>query len=168
MSEQETVIKGSEARKQSTLFEVGEKVRCLTFELEESFVLVSNTVVAEVTAVVDIEEMTNTPDWFAGMMTWRELTIPVIVLEKILDEQAGIPASYKKIIILNTLNDLHGERFYALGCQSIPSLTMIDASRLDLSESTNEAATHVVLEGQDAVIPDMNILEKKILSVFEQ
>ncbi len=162
MNSQATIIQGAEANKQGSFGDETKAVRCLTFDFFSYHMLVPNVVVAEVTDVVKIESKKEAPEWFAGMMRWRELFVPVIIFEKLMNKEAGIPKNYKKMVVFNAPKNIGGVPFVALGCQSIPSLTVVDESRLAVSERRNAMLTPVLLDGIEYVIPDISVFEKRV------
>jgi len=162
MNQQSTIIQGIEAYKPGNLNDQKKRVRCLKFDFFSYRMLVPSVAVAEVTEVGNIEPKKGAPDWFGGMMRWRELFVPVIIFEKIMNESASIPQRYRKMVICNAPNNIGGVPFIALGCQSIPSLIMVDESQLAISERQNELLTPILLDGKEYVIPDVSIFEKRV------
>ena len=162
MNQQATIIQGAEATKPGNISDEEKRIRCLSFDFFSYHMLVPSVVVAEVTEVGKIEPKKGAPDWFAGMMRWRELFVPVIIFEKIMNEAAATPSSYRKMVIFNAPENIGGVPFIAVGCQSIPSLNIVDESRLAVSERHNELLTSILLDGEEYVIPDISVFEKRV------
>jgi chemosensory pili system protein ChpC len=166
MNQDINVIQGAEARKAGSVVGQEKKVRCLTLNFFSYKMLIPNASVAEVTDISKIEPRLGAPEWFGGMMKWREQEIPVLVFEKVMNIDASKPQKYRRVIILNTPNNKGCAPFLALGCQSIPSLTMVEESRLGLSERKSEQAVHIKLDGEEYIIPDVSLLEERVSQVM--
>jgi chemotaxis signal transduction protein len=162
MNQQATIIQGAEANQPGNIADKEKRVRCLAFDFFSYRMLVPSVAIAEVTDVKNIESKKGAPNWFAGMMRWREVFVPVIIFEKIMNETASIPKSYKKMIIFNAPNNIGGMHFIAVGCQSIPSLIVVDESRLAVSEKHHELLTCILLDGEEYVIPNISVFEKRV------
>lgn len=166
MNQDINVIQGAEARKAGSVVGQEKKVRCLTLNFFSYKMLIPNASVAEVTDISKIEPRLGAPEWFGGMMKWREQEIPVLVFEKVMNIDASKPQKYRRVIILNTPNNKGCAPFLALGCQSIPSLTMVEESRLGISERKSEQAVHIKLDGEEYIIPDVSLLEERVSQVM--
>ena len=60
-----------------------DKVRSLWVPLREMNLLLPNVAVAEIGSYRAPEARADMPEWFLGMVKWREKTIPVISLEAV-------------------------------------------------------------------------------------
>ena len=166
MYQNTNVIHGVEAKKAGSVAGQENRVRCLTLNFFSYKMLLPNAAVAEVTGITKIEPRLGAPEWFGGMMTWREQLIPVLVFEKVMNIEASKPQQYRRVIILNAPNNQGCAPFIALGCQSIPSLTLVDESRVSLSERKSSAVTHIQLDGDEYIIPIVSVLEEKVNQVM--
>lgn len=160
------VIHGVEAEKTGGISEQENKVRCLTLNFFSYKMLIPNASVAEVTDITKIEPRLGAPEWFGGTMLWREQEIPVLVFEKIMNIEASKPQQYRRVIILNAPKNQGCSPFIALGCQSIPSLTLVEETRVSLSERKSEQVTHIKLDGEEYIIPNISVLEEKVSEVM--
>ncbi len=166
MNQKSNIIQGVEAKKTRNIASQDDRVRCLTLNFFSYKMLIPNASVAEVTELNNIQPLLGAPEWFGGLMKWREQDIPVIVFEKIMNIEASKPQKYRRVLILNTPNNKGCSPFIALGCQSIPSLTMIDEARLAIGSKKSEQATHIKLDGEDYIIPKITFLEDKVSEVM--
>lgn len=168
MNQDINVIHGVEAIKEGSNAGQENKVRCLTLNFFSYKMLIPNASVAEVTDISKIEPRLGAPEWFGGLMKWREQEIPVLVFEKIMNIDASKPQQYRRVIVLNAPNNKGGAPFLALGCQSIPSLTMVDEERLDVSDRKSEQVFHIKLDGEEYIIPKISLLEDKVSEVMAE
>lgn len=168
MNQSSNIIYGAEAKKTGSVVGQEKKVRCLTLNFFSYKMLIPNAAVAEVTEITQVDPKLGAPEWFGGMMKWREQTIPVLIFEKIMNIDASKPQNYRRFIILNAPNNKGCSPFIALGCQSIPSLNMIDESRVDITSKNSEQATHIRLDNEEYIIPRVSYLEDKVSEVMEE
>ena len=166
MNQKSNVIHGVEAVKSKNISSQDDRVRCLTLNFFSYKMLIPNASVAEVTEVNNIQPMLGAPEWFGGMMKWREQDVPVVIFEKVMNVDASKPQNYRRVLILNTPNNKGCSPFIALGCQSIPSLTMIDEARVNITDKKSEQATYITLDGEDFLIPKISFLEDKVTEVM--
>ncbi len=144
------------------------QVRCLTLSFFSYKMILPNALVAEVTEMGKIEPHLGAPEWFAGMMNWREQEIPVVIFERIMNPQASKPQNYRRVIILNAPDNKGCAPFIALGCQSIPSLLMVDESWVASSDLKDEQVVHIKLDGEQYIIPRIDYLEQQVSSVMTE
>lgn len=166
MAQNSNIIHGVEAKKSRNIASQDDRVRCLTLNFFSYKMLIPNASVAEVTELSDIQPVLGAPEWFGGMMKWREQDVPVVIFEKIMNIKASKPQKYRRILILNTPNNKGCSPFIALGCQSIPSLTLIEESRVAATGKESEQATHIKLDGEDYIIPAISYLEDQVSEVM--
>jgi len=168
MKHKNNIIHGIEAKKSRSVTGQDDRVRCLTLNFFSYKMLIPNASVAEVTELSNIQPLLGAPEWFGGMMTWREQDVPVVIFEKVMNIAASKPQKYRRVLILNTPNNKGCSPFIALGCQSIPSLTMIEEAHVTISDKKSEQATHIKLDGEDYIIPKISYLEDRVSEVMDQ
>ena len=167
MNQNTNIIQGVEAHKSGGNINLDTQIRCLTLNFFSYKMILPNAVVAEVTEMGKIEPRLGAPDWFAGTMLWREQETPVLVFEKIMNPDASKPQNYRRVIILNAPENKGCAPFIALGCQSIPSLSMVDESRVSPSELKDEQVVHIKLDGEQYIIPRIDYLEQQVSIVMD-
>jgi chemotaxis signal transduction protein len=168
MKQKTNIIQGAEATTIAEHSGRGRKIRCLTMNFFSYKMLLPNVSVAEVTSIKVIEPRLGAPEWFGGMMKWREQEIPALVFEKIMNIKASKPQNYRRLIILNAPNNKGCAPFIGLGCQSIPSMAMIDETRVTTTNKKSEHGTYIKLDGEEYIIPDIPNLEGKVCEVMSQ
>lgn len=167
MNQKSNIIHGIEAKISKSVTDLDDRVRCLTLNFFSYKMLIPNACVAEVIEPTNIEPLLGAPEWFGGMLKWREQDVPVVVFEKVMNIAASKPQKYRRVLILNTPNNKGCSPFIALGCQSIPSLNIIDESRVTIADKKSEQATHIKLDGENYIIPKISFLENKVSEVME-
>lgn len=85
-----------------------------------------------------------------------------------MNSDASKPQSYRRVLILNTPNNKGCSPFIALGCQSIPSLTLIEEDRIAARDKKSEEAAHIKLDGENYIIPNISLLEAMVSKVMAE
>ncbi|MDX2507889.1 MAG: chemotaxis protein CheW [Gammaproteobacteria bacterium] len=160
------IIHGAEAKMAGSNAGQDETVRCLTLNFFSYKMLLPNAAVAEVTGATRIEPRLGAPEWFGGMMKWREQEVPVVVFEKVMNIAASKPQSYRRVIILNAPNNKGCAPFIALGCQSIPSLNLLDDTCVAPTNNKSDLVTYIKLYGEEYIIPKISLLEEMVSEVM--
>ncbi len=168
MDQNSIIIRGIEAKKSRNVASQDDRVRCLTLNFLSYKMLIPNASVAEVTEPGNIQPLLGAPEWFGGMLKWREQDIPVVIFEKVMNINASKPQKYRRVLILNAPNNKGCSPFIALGCQSIPSLNLIDEARVAPSDKNNEYVSYIKLDGEDYIIPKISFLEDKVSEVMAE
>ncbi len=166
MDHSSNIIRGVEAKKTRNIASQDDRVRCLTLNFLSYKMLIPNASVAEVTEPGNIQPLLGAPEWFGGMIRWREQDVPVVIFEKIMNINASKPQKYRRVLILNSPNNKGCSPFIALGCQSIPSLNLIDETRVTTSDKKNELVAYVKLDGENYIIPKISFLEDRVSEVM--
>jgi len=138
-------------------------------------VILPNTAVAEIIPYIKPEALSDAigrsaPDWLLGMIAWRGISIPLISIETIFGGHYEQQSKRSSIAIINAVGDAAGVPFFAIVTQGIPRLLQVSGDTLSVIDETGEnnkaVACHVVLEGDVAVIPDMDEVETMLKNVF--
>lgn len=148
--------------------DVASAIRSLLIPLDGQFMLVPNSAVAEILTYRETRAIPGSPEWFIGMLSWRNQTIPVVSYEAIAGAAAPAPNPRTRLAVFNTVGANPAYlRFYAVLTQGFPSLINIDkASIAPLSgeESlTGGVASKVLVAGRPASIPDLDHIESLLV-----
>ncbi|MEW8499002.1 MAG: chemotaxis protein CheW, partial [Candidatus Thiodiazotropha taylori] len=113
------------------------------------------------------------PEWFLGHLAWRGVMIPVVSYEGLLGEPVVEPGYRGRILILNALGDHERISHIGMAVHAIPSLVRVSADNVvpvnpQLDEPQPLIRQHVELDMSPAVIPDMDEIERQVLSVIEE
>ena len=144
-------------------------VRSLLLPLSGGFLLVPNTAVAEVTSYVSPTAVPEAPAWLRGMVSWRGHLLPMISFEALLGEAPDRSEGDLRMAVFNTLNGTTELPFLAVRISGIPRL--LQASRTGVVRREQAGASQagvlsrVSVGGVDAVIPDLDVLERLLLNL---
>ncbi len=143
-------------------------VRGLLIPLADCRLLLPSVAVAEVVPAASVTRVAPAPAWLAGSMEWRFLSIPVLSFEAM---SGALPAPQRRnrhqVAVLRAVGDLDS-KFYGVLIQGIPTLIQVRESELTLLPMKRESAevtARVEVAGQLALIPDLDVLERRIMEL---
>ena len=101
-----------------------------------------------------------------GEVYWRGLQLPLLSFERLLGGPVPGMGAESRILVFNTLQEGLALDFYAVLIQGIPRPLTLDASllRADLQQTTVWDMDVVQLDGHVLFIPDLQALERWLLS----
>lgn len=142
-------------------------VRSLLIPISEGQLLIPGAIVAEVTNYKKPEPLTGTfPQWFLGMVLWRNQHVPVVSIEEFLTVGATSPIQKStRLIILYGLEASQYMPFYAFIAADIPrTLAVKDAilSNGQKSEKDGLEFDVEITEHGRALLPDLSNLENTL------
>ncbi len=142
-------------------------VRCLVLPLNNTSLLVPNTMVAEVIDYRATEAAGQTPEWLTGLLSWRGRSVPVISFERLVGRQTSLLNEGRRYVICNTVNPESRIPFIALEVQGIPHLVMVNNEMLEHDGRSNQAEpavlAHLRLNEESMLVPNMDVLEKMLV-----
>ena len=144
------------------------EVASLIIPLEKYNLLVPNASVAEIVPHVDTEKTEDSPEWVAGNIVWRNLSLPCISYEKLIGQLEGNIAEGDRIAIFNTVSDSFGKRFYGMSISGIPRLARVIETEIVEEEAEKSVfeKMHVKVNGEACIIPDLEAIEKLLGSAL--
>lgn len=147
---------------------VQDKVRSLWVPLREMNLLLPNIAVAEIGSYRVPEAQADMPEWFLGMVKWREQRIPVISLEAVCGLSVPSNPVFSRLMIVNSVCPDSTIKHYAVVTAGLPGLIQFgDDTADEVVEYDDDALQCIVRIGQEeAVIPDLeylqNLLEQQL------
>lgn len=143
-------------------------IHCITIPLHEEMVLLPNAAIAEIVAYIEPTTIDDAPKWFLGYIIWREIRIPLIAIEAMSGKKVEAAKENSRIAVLNTLNGNADLAYVAILSQGIPSLALVSEDGIeeqtDLSDHSAIGAI-VNVDGIDALIPDMDEIEQRLIDL---
>ena len=130
--------------------------------------LVPSTVVAEIVPFDRAEPVEDGPEWLWGDVVWRGLSIPALSLAPLLGRpDTPAHAERRHMAVFNTLGGNPALPFYAVVIGGIPHMVQAGADSVtaidDDSSGGGLALRHVRVQGQRAMIPDLDRIEAMLL-----
>lgn len=144
--------------------EKSSEVRGLLLPLSDRSLLIPNVLIAEVVETIrHVEPVHDAPSWLLGVISWRELKLPLISFESAETSYSGkYRISY--IAVINAIGGRENCKFLAVALRGLPSAIKIDDQiDYDLSVQPEGLELSAVKLGQvQARIPDLQGLENKL------
>lgn len=142
-------------------------VRSQIIPIGGGHLVLPNTAVAEVINYSEPAPIAEGPEWLLGLLSWRERDVPLLSFEVMCGQPKPPVPVRAKIVVLNALGGNPDLNFFAVLVQGIPQLANIDESRIAAMDYTPEAdsaiLSRVVVDGETAVIPDLDGIEQRLL-----
>lgn len=141
-------------------------IHCLTIPLHNETALLPNAAIAEVIAYKAPTPVDDAPEWFLGYIEWREKRVPLISFESVSGKKVKAPVKNSRIAVLNTLNGNVQLPYVGILSQGIPSLAIVQEQGLEDKGSKDDRAAvgaFVELGGMEALIPDIDEIEKRLI-----
>ncbi len=150
-----------------------ETVRSLFVPIESDNLLIPNAAIAEITSSVDphpLKGRKKVPKWFLGTIDWREQIVPVFSYEALTGGEIPPPTINTRVAVLKAHNNIDKMPYMAIVTQKIPRLvTVYEESIEPLGENKKLNKTeiaHVLANGEPAVIPNLEEIEKMLLKYY--
>lgn len=137
--------------------EQGNFVHCMLIPLEQRYLLLPNTVVAEVLPIPKLNQQSQS----RIKISWREQDMPIVDLEQLLGQQSHT-SSASKVCIVNALNRDSELTVYAFPCWGAPQLITVNEFALQPThDETHSEYIHCQLKigNKVAVIPQLDNIE---------
>lgn len=148
-----------------------EEVASLLIPVQGRLLLAPNVTVAEIVPVPPVVPVADAPAWYLGNCTWREQTIPVLSFEMMNgEEQPGI-APRSRLAVLNTTGLHEALPFLAILTQGLPRLARVTEEEISERDDTDHKPfelMQVSWAGEEAVIPDVDAMERAFLDYLHQ
>jgi chemosensory pili system protein ChpC len=128
-----------------------------------------NLTVAEIIPYQDAEDVADMPDWYLGMMLWRNQKIPLISFDAINGETIDSPSPDQRIAVINSINDDERLHFFGVVTEGVPRLmrVMADEMSTDAGEEPGPAElSRVMISGERAAIPDIDYIHNELLKLL--
>jgi chemosensory pili system protein ChpC len=140
------------------------EVRGVLLPLQEGQLLLPNAAVCEVVSYRAPSAIENDkPNWLLGKFSWRNNDIPLVSFETLLGRDSGTIGHRARVAICNTLNGDETLPYIGILLRSAPHLVRITEEAIapfPHSDPLNEmVSSHVVVNGVEALIPDLDALE---------
>jgi len=141
----------------------------LLLPVSGKYLVLPTVALAEITPMPPVRPVAEGPNWLLGWINWRELDIPVVSFEGINDEPFAPANIGQRIAVVNGVVDSDRMAFYAIALQAMPRLFRI--AEEDVQENPDAVkgvaeSMAVYAEGTPALIPDLEYIERQLLSVL--
>ncbi len=143
-----------------------EEVASLLIPLQGRMLLAPNVTVAEIVPVSQVIPVQDAPAWYLGNCSWREQTIPLLSFEVMNGEEKPGVVSRSRFAVINTTGLHDALPFIAILTQGLPRLARVTEEEITEREDADKKPfelMHVSWAGEEAVIPDIEAMERTFL-----
>lgn len=153
---------------QKSLHYEGLNVRAVLLPLRGVNLLLPNAAVSEVISYKEPEEKSRSASqWLLGSYVWRQQIIPLIQFEVMASAMmAKARGQRSRVAVVNTLNGSEELPYVGLVLNDIPHLVRVHEDIIQPVKKPRKlgecVARQVTLSGEEAWIPDLDVLEKLV------
>jgi chemosensory pili system protein ChpC len=126
-----------------------------------------NAAVAEIVQYSPVTAVPDAPEWLLGLLSWREKTIALLSFELASRQDKPAANARAKIAVLNAPGGDPELHFFAILTQGVPRLMSVDESKIAPIEHETETdpliLSRVIVNGEPAIIPNLDVLERMLL-----
>ena len=146
------------------------EIRGVMIPLQGMQLLLPNAAVAEVIDYREPDATPDQPDWVLGTISWRQRTLSVVRLEKLLGQSELASGARQRIIVCHTLSEGARRPFVGIVATSIPRLTrvredVLQGQAMEEDDPSDLVHTRLSIDEQAALIPDLAGLERRLAEV---
>ena len=144
------------------------EIRGLLIPLEGDQLLLPNAAVAELIDYREPQKGARDSDWYQGVISWRQRTLPVISLEPLMNRPLSGSSQRKRIVVCHTLGDAAKRPFLGIVANAIPRLVRIrEENIVPIAQQSEGESDWLILarlevDGEAAAIPDLSGLEQRV------
>ncbi|MCP3868976.1 MAG: chemotaxis protein CheW [Gammaproteobacteria bacterium] len=148
------------------------EVRGVLLPLRAGQLLIPNASLCEVVGYQHPEDIDGkSPDWLLGTVHWRQRNVPLVSFESLTGASVKPVGQRARIAMCYTLNGNSDRPFIGILLRSIPHLVRVMESVIkplgDPEEFGPMVAGHLQIGGQEAWIPDMDVLESALEDILD-
>jgi len=128
-----------------------------------------NVTVAEIIPYEQARFIENMPEWYLGMLSWRNQEIPLVSFDAINDGSVVSQSSDQRIAVINCIVDDERMHFFGIVTEGVPRLmrVMADEMSSDSEEQCGPAeVARVMISGERAAIPDIEYIQQVITKLM--
>ena len=134
-------------------------VRCMLLPLTAINLLIPNSAVAEIIGYSEPRELNGSSDWFPGVVLWRGVYVPVVVVERMCEMAESSVGPRARIAIVYNPEKDPDLPYLGIQMQDIPRAYLADPDTTESGSSEGLSPyllTRVDAEEQARVIPDVD------------
>ncbi|MDR3417847.1 MAG: chemotaxis protein CheW [Nevskia sp.] len=152
---------------------VPQQLYAVLVALQSDTLLLPNLAVAEVVAMQNLRPLSGSPAWFAGLLSWQGLELPVARFELLNNGGADLPGRRTRIAIINAVSTRLSAGRYGLLAEGYPHLVTLNRAALRPAELRPQDSPGLVLSrvkvaSQEALIPNLERIEQEMAAVLSE
>ncbi len=146
-------------------------VRCMLLQLTSLNLLIPNSAVAEIIGYSTPRRLPDSSDWFSGVVLWRGVYVPVVVVEQMCNISTAQVGPRARIAIVYNPDKDPDLPYIGVHMQDIPRAYLAEAESMESGSDENLSPyliTRVDDEQLARVIPDMDRIIADLKLEFNQ
>lgn len=147
-------------------------ISSMLLEIDGRLLLLPGVAVAEIVSFVppEADGDDEAPAWYLGSIYWRNQRVPLAAFETMIDGRAPMANSYCRIAVMNNTGVSDQLKFFAILLRTTPKLLRLTPDEITINHEKileEGEKLHVIVTGEDAVIPDIQFIEQKIVELLQ-
>lgn len=151
--------------------EKASSVRCMLLPLNSLNLLIPNSAVAEIIAYSTPRGLPDTSDWFAGIVLWRGVYVPVVAIEQICSIGTAQTGPRARIAIIYNPEPDPELPYLGVHMQDIPRAYLAEAESME-SGSDDDLSPYLLSRVDDEefarAIPDFDRIIRDLKLEYNQ
>jgi chemosensory pili system protein ChpC len=136
-------------------------IRCMILPLASINLVVPNSAVAEIISYSAPTKLTDSSDWFGGLVSWRGVFVPVVAVEEMCSIDMALTGPRARIAILYNPNKDENLPYIGIHMQDIPRAYLAESGSTESRSDENLGKyllTHVDEESFVRAIPNFDAI----------
>jgi chemosensory pili system protein ChpC len=142
-------------------------IRCMQLPLVNMQLLLPNSAVAEIIGYVHPEAGSGGADWYAGLISWRGVMVPVVSIEQMCESESAEPGHRSRIAIIYHPEGDERMPYLGIVLQDIPRAYLAEQDRLmDVITDTQcrFLVTRADMMLEQLLVPDLDAIMAEVKS----
>lgn len=161
-----TEVKDAQARNKIT------DISSMLLLIEGRLLLLPGVAVAEIVNFVppEVDHDEETPAWYLGSIYWRNQRVPLVSLEAMTGARSPSTTGHCRIAVMNNTGLSAQLKFFAILLRATPKLLRLTPDEVFVNNEKileEGEKLHVIVAGEEAVIPDIQYIEQKIIDLLQ-
>jgi len=142
------------------------EIRALMIPIKGGNLVLPDIAIAQIMSVLQPAPIDDAPPWFLGMVTWQKQEIPLISFEATTGVTTSGQQQFSQAVVIKVLGDNESLPCYGIVISDIPHPVRIIGETIspsgDVADVAATISCNVQVDGEDAMIPDLDVLESMI------
>jgi chemosensory pili system protein ChpC len=138
------------------------EIHCMVIPAQDATLLWPTSVMAEVMDYSEPQPIEESPPWLFGQVEWEGRQVPLFDFSALINGTVpAAPSARARIMVLKSLSDSNRMPYIGLVMTGLPRPATLKESALKQTGDEKKSLgvfSHVRLDGEDAIIPDMDRL----------
>jgi chemosensory pili system protein ChpC len=149
-----------------------EQLYAVLVSVQNDTLLLPNLGVAEVVSRDGLRAPApGAPGWFAGLLNWQGVELPVARFERMNGAMVDAPGRRSRVVVINTVSGKLSAGRFGLLCEGYPHLVTLNRAAIRVADqrpgdNTQLILTRALVASQETVIPNLVFIEGELARVL--